>query len=728
MPRGGRAVHLRTVKAKSGSTTKTYSQLVESYRRADGMPVHRIVASLGQLSELEIANLRAALEASRKGAALLLPVTAQPRIQANLDYLPLALALSHWQQWQLSELLGDLVQDGGTSAPVAAILCALTLQRCLAPDSKLAATEWFPRTALPELLDCKPAQFNNTRIHRCLDELDRVDEDLQAGLVRRYLHRDGAFAMLFGDLTDAWFEGRGPDSAVRGRTKSGLSNRRKINILLVCNQHGFPVRWQVLPGNCADPIALSALATELAQRPWASSVPIVFDRAMGHHSAVARMSQLGLHFLTAVRASEIDGYDVDLGNACLATLQGDEDVDKHPGLREQAAAFVCAAGMSKVDDELYVRELGLRKRQMSLPQAQASAANEESDPTQLEGVAARLAQARLYRAQLDARLFPNQRSLAAHLGISPARLCQIMGLLRLDEELQQCVLEGAYDALTETRLREITTLDKAAQRRALAALATTAPRRRRSTQDIEVELRLVAYFNPRMFVDQRSTALRHERELRDCVADLNARLAAATRPRRTESVYAELDAELAKRSLRSVFRIEVTAAAGDEPPRAALVRDDEAWAHRRRFDGFVLLVAHPDLGGSAAELAARYRAKDAVEKDFQTIKSELELRPVFHHNDAKVRAHVSLCMLALLLERSIEQQLRTAAHPMTASACFEALQTVHLNLIKTSADTQPAYVLTEATPQQRTILRKLGAAELLDELQLAERLIPRDGE
>jgi len=722
-------VHLRTVKAKSGSTTKTYAQLVESYRRADGMPVHRIVASLGQLSELEIANLRAALEASRKGAALLLPVTAQPRVQANLDYLPIALGLAHWQQWQLSQLLSELVQDSAASAPVATVLCALTLQRCLAPDSKLAATEWFPRTALPELLDCRPAHFNNTRIHRCLDELDRVDDELQAGLVRRYLHRDGAFAMLFGDLTDAWFEGHGPDTAVRGRTKSGLSNRRKINILLVCNQNGFPVRWQVLPGNCADPIALSALATELAQRPWASEVPIVFDRAMGHHTAVARMSQLGLHFLTAVRASEIDGYDVDLGNAALAQLQGDEDADKHPSLRQQAAALVCAAGMSKVDDELYVRELGLRSRKMSLPPSPANAPNDELDPAQLEGVAARLAQARHYRAQLDARLFPNQRSLAAHLDISPARLSQLMSLLRLDEELQQGVLDGAFGALNETRLREIATLDKAAQRRALAALATTAtPRRRRSTAELDVELRLVAYFNPRMFVDQRTTALRHERELRDCVADLNARLAAATRARRTEAIFAELDAELAKRSLRSVFRIEVTAAAGSEPSRAALVRDDEAWNHRRRFDGFVLLVAHPDLGGSAADIAARYRAKDAVEKDFQTIKSELELRPVFHHSDAKVRAHVSLCMLALLLERSLEQQLKAAAHPMTASACFEALQTVHLNLIKTAADAQPAYVLTDATPQQRTILRKLGAAELLDELLLAERLVPRDGE
>jgi len=47
-------------------------------------------------------------------------------------------------------------------------------------------------------------------------------------------------------------------------------------------------------------------------------------------------------------------------------------------------------------------------------------------------------------------------------------------------------------------------------------------------------------------------------------------------------------------------------------------------------------------------LVSVYRAKDAVEKDFQTIKTDIKLRPVFHHTDPKVRAHLSLCMLTVL--------------------------------------------------------------------------------
>ena len=82
--------------------------------------------------------------------------------------------------------------------------------------------------------------------------------------------------------------------------------------------------------------------------------------------------------------------------------------------------------------------------------------------------------------------------------------------------------------------------------------------------------------------------------------------------------------------------------------------DEAPWHKRRSTDGFVLLVAHADLPQSAAEMVALSRSKDAVDKDFQTIKGELELRPVFHN--PKVRAHVSLCMLALLLERATAAQ------------------------------------------------------------------------
>lgn len=112
-------------------------------------------------------------------------------------------------------------------------------------------------------------------------------------------------------------------------------------------------------------------------------------------------------------------------------------------------------------------------------------------------------------------------------------------------------------------------------------------------------------------------------------------------------------------------------------------------------DGFVLLVAHSDVPRSGPEFVQFYRDKDAVGKDFQTIKDVVKLRSVYHHTDPKVRAHVTLCMLALLLEHTLEQRLRRSSMPMSAPRCFEMLADSHLNLLPADPDLPPTYSLTE---------------------------------
>ena len=152
---------------------------------------------------------------------------------------------------------------------------------------------------------------------------------------------------------------------------------------------------------------------------------------------------------------------------------------------------------------------------------------------------------------------------------------------------------------------------------------------------------------------------------------------------------------------------------------------ETAWNQRRSTDGFVLLVAHAELPQNATEMVALYRAKDAVEKDFQTIKSDLELRPVFHYTDPKVRAHVSLCMLALLLERTLERRLRKAGKAMTAAAVFEELSAGHLNMVATEPDKSVAYIATEPRIEHRELLARLRLEHLVDQDQMASRIEPR---
>lgn len=125
-----------------------------------------------------------------------------------------------------------------------------------------------------------------------------------------------------------------------------------------------------------------------------------------------------------------------------------------------------------------------------------------------------------------------------------------------------------------------------------------------------------------------------------------------------------------------------------------------------------------------ATLAREY----AVEKDFRTIKEVIKLRPVFHHADPKVRAHVTLCMLGLLLERTLEQRLKRTGAPLTTPACLEQLRSCHLNLLRAAPELDPSYQLTELTAEPREILSSLRLLDLIDHEALQTRLRPREAD
>jgi len=85
-----------------------------------------------------------------------------------------------------------------------------------------------------------------------------------------------------------------------------------------------------------------------------------------------------------------------------------------------------------------------------------------------------------------------------------------------------------------------------------------------------------------------------------------------------------------------------------------LLRIDRAAAAREaHYDGKWLLGTS-DLTLTAEDLAAAYQQLIAVERGWRDCKTSLGLRPVYHHRDDRIRAHVQLCWLALLLIRVAE--------------------------------------------------------------------------
>jgi hypothetical protein len=98
-----------------------------------------------------------------------------------------------------------------------------------------------------------------------------------------------------------------------------------------------------------------------------------------------------------------------------------------------------------------------------------------------------------------------------------------------------------------------------------------------------------------------------------------------------------------------------------QAPSGRLVIDRAKVAAEARLDGkYLLSTSDPDL--PAEDVALGYKNLLEAERGFRDMKSTLQLRPVFHRLEPRIRAHVLLCWLALLLVRVAERRTGLTWH------------------------------------------------------------------
>jgi hypothetical protein len=131
-----------------------------------------------------------------------------------------------------------------------------------------------------------------------------------------------------------------------------------------------------------------------------------------------------------------------------------------------------------------------------------------------------------------------------------------------------------------------------------------------------------------------------------------------------------------------------------------LLRIDAARAKaEENLDGkYLLRTADPKL--SAEDIAVGYKQLLAVERGWRDMKQVIDLRPVYHRREHRIRAHVILCWLALLLARIAEN-----ACGQTWPELRRELDRIHIGTFTGPAGTFRQR--TEITKPQAAILKAL---------------------
>ena len=109
---------------------------------------------------------------------------------------------------------------------------------------------------------------------------------------------------------------------------------------------------------------------------------------------------------------------------------------------------------------------------------------------------------------------------------------------------------------------------------------------------------------------------------------------------------------------------------------------------------------------SPSDIATGYRTLTEVEDVFNHIKNFIRIRPIRHYVDPRVRGHVSICVLAYLIEKLLEKTLRENSMPLTAEKALMILSPI--KLVVNELMGQSIRKTTYVTKEQREIFKALG--------------------
>jgi len=127
--------------------------------------------------------------------------------------------------------------------------------------------------------------------------------------------------------------------------------------------------------------------------------------------------------------------------------------------------------------------------------------------------------------------------------------------------------------------------------------------------------------------------------------------------------------------------------------------DKQKLEREAQCDGtFVLEVSDEKMTAEAAALA--YKGLLRVEQSFRALKHGVDVRPVYHRLDKRIRAHVSLCMLGYLLERVVE--LETGLPFTQVKTALMRVRAVELTF-----DKQTVWETSAASSELRAFLAKM---------------------
>ena len=416
---------------------RKYWALVESYRTERG-PRQRVVAWLGGIDEAGRLGIQQVAEDARHSPAVAestsdappsqrpQPLTRQTRFEFDDDpqvsprwvevdargvrvenlrhFGGPWLALHLIRTLGLDEFLSEALPAGRERIGWDVSSLILVIGRLLEPASELfTAEQWYPKTALPDLLGVAAERVDDNRLYRALDKLLPHKEALEVHLKQRMGELfDLEYDLLMYDVTSTYFEGQanGIPMAQRGYSRDNRGDCKQVCIGLVVSRCGMPLGYEVFAGNTADVTTVEHIVETMEKRYGRSDRIWVMDRGMVSQDNIDFLVSGGRRYIVGTHKSMLKKFEAEILKEDWNTIRDGLEVklcrrprgesDSEDGCETDDEMFILCRSRDRSKKEEAMVRRSEDKIEERLNRMQARCEKQKRDPMKVEREVGRL--------------------------------------------------------------------------------------------------------------------------------------------------------------------------------------------------------------------------------------------------------------------------------------------------------------------------------------------------
>ena len=326
-----------TNRYKDGKSHRYYS-VVENRRVRDGRSVQKTLLYLGEINDSQKAGWIKAIEVvdgkENRQMSLFPEDREVPKgIENSIQLVMSGLELSRPRQWgacwlasELWELLGlsgfwkDRLGLSRKGTRWSNVLQSLVMYRLIDPGSEWRFHRyWYDNSATGDLLGEDFRIAAKDTLYRCHDKLLEHKDELFQHLKGKWENLfDTRFEVLLYDLTSTYFES---DPPFTGKRQFGYSRDKRhdcvqVVIALVVNPEGFPLAYEVLPGNTQDKQTLRDMLEHISRCYGTADRIWIMDRGVPTEEVLQEMreSEIEVRYLVGTPRGHLTRYEAALSS------------------------------------------------------------------------------------------------------------------------------------------------------------------------------------------------------------------------------------------------------------------------------------------------------------------------------------------------------------------------------------------------------------------------------